>query len=103
MNALKKQIYRNGRGKKRPPWQKKKSPQKDRTQLQTHNLPTDDEENTDGKRKKNYYFQISRGLLFEELKGCSKGIRTGDLLYVGQYILKDSKKGSKKFAISWIH
>ena len=36
-------------------------------QLETHNVPTDDMENTNGK---NYYSLISCGLFPDEQKGC---------------------------------
>ena len=46
---------------------------------------------------------ISRELFSEEQKECRKGtIRTGDLLYKDQYILKVSKTRRKNLPIAWI-
>ena len=64
-------------------------------QLQTHNMPTYDVGNTNGTNK---------GRLFpEEQKGCRKGNRsTGELLYIDQHVLNESKMKWKNLALAWI-
>ena len=53
--------------------------------------------------KEIYYTLISSEQFLEEQKGCQKGTRgTGDLLYIDQHILKESKISRKKVAIAWI-
>ena len=73
-------------------------------QLQTHNLPTNDLENTDStNRKKIYYSLTSRGLFPDEQKGCCKGSRgTAELLNIDQHILNESKTRRKNLAMAWI-
>ena len=50
------------------------------------------------------YSSLTRCVLFrEEQKGCCKGSRgTGELLYIDQHILKESKIGWKNQAMAWI-
>ena len=53
--------------------------------------------------KKIYYWLISRGLFPEEQKRYRKGTRgTGDLPYIDQHILKESKTKRKNVAMAWI-
>ena len=64
-------------------------------QLQTHDVPTDDEENTNGTNKGGDLV-ISLGLFPEDQKGCSKWTRgTEELMYIDQYILNESKTRQK--------
>ena len=50
-----------------------------------------------------YYLQINHGLFPEEQIECHKGTRgTGNLLYIGQHILKESKTRPKNVAMAWI-
>ena len=72
-------------------------------QLQTHYLPTDDVENINSTNKEIYYSLTSRGLFPEEQKGCHNGSRgTGELLYLDQRILNESKTRRKNLAMAWI-
>ena len=74
------------------------SPQKDRSkQLQTHNVPACDVENTKAQiREKIYDSLISHGLLPKEQRGCRKWTRgTEELLYIDQYILSESNRDEK--------
>ena len=49
------------------------------------------------------YNSLSSKLFPEEQKGCHKGTRgTGELLYIDQYILKQSKMRQKNLAMAWI-
>ena len=46
--------------------------------------------------EKNYDSLLNRGLFLEEQKECHKGTRgIGDLLYIDQYIVKESKTRRK--------
>ena len=46
----------------------------------------------------------SRGLFLEEQKGCFKRSRgTGELLYIDQHILSESKTKRKNLAMTWIN
>ena len=50
-----------------------------------------------------YHLLTSCGLFPEEQKGCCKGSRgTGDLLYIDQHVLNESKTRWKNLAIAWI-
>ena len=50
-----------------------------------------------------YYSLTCHGLFLEEQKGCCKGSRgTGELLYMDQYILNESKSRRKDLARAWI-
>ena len=50
-----------------------------------------------------YYLLTSCGLFPEEQNGCRKGSRgTGELLYIDQHILNESKKRRKNLAMAWI-
>ena len=73
-------------------------------QLQTHNTTTHDEENINSKiREEIYYSLTSCGLFPEEQKGWRKGSRgTGDLLYIDQHILNESKTRRKNIAMAGI-
>ena len=73
-------------------------------QLQTHNLPTNDVENTNStNRKKIYYSLTSCGLFPDEQKGCCKGSRgTAELLNIDQHILNESKTRRKNLVMAWI-
>ena len=54
-------------------------------------------------REEIYYSLTSRGLFLEEQKGYrrwSKG--TGELLYIDQYTLNESKTRRKNLAMAWI-
>ena len=54
-------------------------------------------------REEIYYTLISRGLFPDEQKGCCKGTRgTGELLYIDQHILSESKRRRKNLAMAWI-
>ena len=54
-------------------------------------------------RGKIYYSLTSRGLLFEEQKGCCKESRnTAELLYIDQHILNESKIRMKNLATALI-
>ena len=54
-------------------------------------------------REEIYYLLTSRRLFPDERKGCSKGSRgTGDLLYIDQHILDESKIRPKNLAMAWI-
>ena len=79
-----------------------KDPQKGTThqQLQTHNVTTDDLENTNGKIREEIFFsQMSRGMFRKEHKECCKRTRgTG----TDQHILKNSKRRQKNLAMAWI-
>ena len=61
---------------------------------------TDDVENTNGKNQERiYYSLISCGLFPEDQKGCRKGTRgIGDLPYIDQHILNESKTRRKNLA-----
>ena len=50
-----------------------------------------------------YYSSISREIFLEEQKGCRNRIRgTGELLYIYQNILNESKTRWKNLAMAWI-
>ena len=50
------------------------------------------------------YDSLSRALSPEEQKGCWKGtIGTGELLYIEQHILNESKARRKNLAMAWIN
>ena len=54
-------------------------------------------------REEIYYFLKSRVLFPKEHNGCCKGSRsTGDLLYIDQHILNESKTRRKNLAMAWI-
>ena len=54
-------------------------------------------------RKEIYYALLSCGLFPDEQKGCRKGSRgTGELLYIDQHILNESKNRRKNLAMVWI-
>ena len=75
-DAYKKWIYPNGWPKERPPWSKKSSKK----------VPL-----------------INHRLFSEEQKGCNKGTRgIGELLYINQHILQDSKTRRKNLALALI-
>ena len=64
-------------------------------QIQTHNLRTNDVENTNSTNKR-------KDILHEE-KGCFEGTRgTAELLYMNQHILNESKTWRKNLAMAWI-
>ena len=73
-------------------------------QLQIHDVPTYDAENTKAQIKEEIYFlQTNHGLFLKEQKGCHKGSRgTWELLYIDQYILNDSKTWRKNLFMAWI-
>ena len=73
-------------------------------QLQTHNLPTDDVENINSTNKEEIYYSLTNRRLFpEEQKGFRKGSRdTGELLYIDQHILNESKTRRKSLPMAWI-
>ena len=73
-------------------------------QLQADNLPTNDVENTNSTNKENIYYSLtSRGLFPDEQKGCRKGSRgTGELFYIDQRTLNESKTRRKNLAMAWI-
>ena len=50
-----------------------------------------------------YYLLISRGPFPKEQKGCRKGKRKTDLLYIDQYIFKGKKRRRKNFVMVWIN
>ena len=53
-------------------------------------------------RKEIYYSLISRGLFLEEQKGCRKEARaTGEVLYVDQHIINESKTRRKILAMAF--
>ena len=65
---------------------KRKHPQ----QQQTHNVPTDDVENTNGTNKGGFANKLQT--VPKEQKGCHKWTRaTEELQYIDKYILKESK------------
>ena len=54
-------------------------------------------------REEIYYLLTSHGLFLEEQKGYHKGSRgTGELLYIDQHILNESKTRWKNLAMAWI-
>ena len=54
-------------------------------------------------REEIYSSLTSRGLFSEEQKGCRKGSRhTGELLYIDQLILNESKTRQKNLAMKWV-
>ena len=65
---------------------------------------TYDVENTNGEIREDIYdFLTSCGLFFEEQKGCCKWTRaTGQLLYIFQHILSESKTRRKNLAMARI-
>ena len=66
-------------------------------QLQTHKILTAQI------REEIYYSLTSRGLIPDEQKGCRVGPRgIGELLYIDQHILNESKTRRKNLAIAWI-
>ena len=73
-------------------------------QLQTHNLPTNDVQNTDSTNKGKYFYSLkSRGLFPDEQKVCCKGSRgTAELLYIDQHSLNKSKTRRNNLAMAWI-
>ena len=73
-------------------------------QLQTHNLTTNSVENINSKNKEEIYDSLtSYGLFPEEQKGNCKGFReTGELLYIDQHILNESKTRQKNLSMAWI-
>ena len=66
-------------------------------------MPTYDVDNTNGTNKRRYWYSLtSHGLFPEEQKGCCKGSRgTGELLYIDQHILNESKR-QENLAMFWI-
>ena len=55
-------------------------------------------------REEIYNSLISRRLFPEKQKGCRKGSRgIGDLLYIDQHILNESKTRRKYLAMAWIY
>ena len=65
-------------------------------------MPTDDVENTQI-REKIYFSLTSPGLFPEEQKRCHKRSRcAGELLYIVQHILNESKTRRKNLAMAWI-
>ena len=80
---------------------KKSHPQ----QLQTHNVPTDDVKIlTVQIREEIYDSLMSCGFFPEDQKGCLKWTRgRGELLYIDQHILKESKMRWKNLAMVWIN
>ena len=83
-----------------------KNPEKNLPKLQeTHNLPTDDVENTAQIREGIYDLLTSQGLFLEEQKVCCKWTRgTGELLYIDQHILHESTTRRKKsrYCVDWL-
>ena len=73
-------------------------------QLQTHILPSDDVKNINSTNKRRELLPLPWRQLFpEEQKGCRKGSRgTGELLYIYQHILNESKTRRKNLAMAWI-
>ena len=70
-------------------------------QLQTHNLPTNDVENTNSTNKGKDL--RSRGLFPDEQRGCRKGSSgKEELLFIDQHILNESKTRRKNLAMAWI-
>ena len=65
-------------------------------QLQTHNLLTDEWKiSTAQIREEIYYSLTRRGLFPEERKGYCKGSKgTGEVLYIDQHILNESRRKS---------
>ena len=54
-------------------------------------------------REEIYFSLTSHGLLTKEQKGYRKGPRgTGELLYIDQHILNESKTRQKNLAMAWI-
>ena len=54
-------------------------------------------------KEKIYYWLECRGLFLEEQKGCRRGsIETGDLLYIDQFITKESKTRRENVTTAWI-
>ena len=54
-------------------------------------------------REEIYYSPSRRGLFSEDLKGCCKRSRgTGELLYIDQHIVNESKTRRKNLAMAWI-
>ena len=54
-------------------------------------------------REEIYYSLINSRLFSEKQKRCRKGTRgTGELLYIDQHILKESKARWKNLAMAWI-
>ena len=65
-------------------------------------MPSDGVENTYGTNsgEEIYDSHISSEMFIEERKGCRKWTRgSGELLYIGQHILKDSKTRRKNLVI----
>ena len=51
-----------------------------------------------------YYSLVCWGLFPEKEKGCHRGTGgTGDILYIDQHILKDSKAKQKNIDMKWIY
>ena len=98
-------MYPNGWPKEGPQWYKRTQVKEPPKELQTHNLPCNDVEIlTVQIREQIYYSQISRGLFPDEQKGCCKGSwGTAELLYIGEYILNESKTRRKNLVMAWIY
>ena len=72
-------------------------------QLQTHNLPTNDVENTNGTNKGKDLLLANKPWIVPRQKGCHKGSRgTAELLYIDQHILNGNKTRRKNLAVAWI-
>ena len=96
--------YTNGWPKERLHWSKKTSQRNHPKQLRTHNVPTIMWKILTAQIREGIYDSlISRGLFLDDQKGCFKGSRgTGDLLYINQHILNESKTRRKNLAMAWI-
>ena len=71
-------------------------------QQKTHNLSTDDVENSNSTSKERDSLLANKPRLFpEEQKGCCKGCIAA-LLYIDQHILNESKTRRKNPAMAWI-
>ena len=72
-------------------------------QLQTNIVPTYDVKIVTAQIREEIYFSLtSLGVFLEEQKGCRKRHRgTGELLYIDQHILNESKT-PKTLAMAWI-
>ena len=71
-------------------------------QLQTHNLPSNDVENTNSTNKGRDLLLANR-LFPEEQKGWRKGCRgTAELLSIDQHSLEERKTRRKNLTMAWI-
>ena len=71
-------------------------------QLQTHNLPTNDMENTNSSNEGRNLLLANkpRFVFHEEQEGCCKGSKGTESLYIDQHILNERKTRRKNVAMA---